>query len=446
VTRAARGGFALFGLALASCAGPPWFMGSPLDGHVSVPPWNANDSYKERRAAAASAQSRGETVLELRALVALDDLERLTPANQTRLVTLLGLRAQELQALGRAIPESRDLERLARLAPARGAGLLGERAAAARAAGDDWLALGAVAEARAAYERASSLGAADMDFRVRALWGHPPPEATTLAELRAAIAALPLRAVPPFAAVYLGHGGGDGVTLGKGLAAARQEHDDALAARLAEALAAQLRAAGANGEASDGGAPSASSGPSAGASPARPSPATAPTPAEIARWLLEGPTLEARLLPLAAAHPEVLDDVERAVWWVDVLLAEDESSPDVLAFAALVFGRAGRFGGTERMLMELTYATPDRAAGLARAAEVWERLGHDREACVQWIRAARWRDEPDDPTWRAAISCARREPGIADWRELRAYVLDRAAPDRRASLAASLDGAAGVTR
>ena len=32
------------------------------------------------------------------------------------------------------------------------------------------------------------LSATDMDFRVRALWGHPPPDTTSLAELRVAIA------------------------------------------------------------------------------------------------------------------------------------------------------------------------------------------------------------------------------------------------------------------
>jgi tetratricopeptide (TPR) repeat protein len=457
VTRATRAaGLALI-VMVASCAGPPWFMGSPLDGHPSIPPWSAKLSYKEQRAAAATAQGARQTLLELRALLALDDLQRLTPANAERLVTLLGRRAAEFHALGRAIPESRDLEHLARLSPARGAGLLGERASAARDAGDAWLALGATDEARAAYERAASLGASDVDFRLRALWGHPPPATTTLAEMRAAIAALPLRAVPPLAEAYVTHGGTDGPTLDKGLAAARQEHEEALAARLGSALAANPAATtGADGGVLDGGSPAVAG---AATNPGTPDAATdgvgadtvtsprplpsvavvAQAPADFGQWLLEGPTLTARLLPLAAARPEVLDDVGRDVWWVDLLLAEDDASPDVLEFAALVFGRAGRFGGTERMLMELTYATPDRAAGLARAAGVWTRLGRSREACVQWIRAARWRDEPEDPTWRTAIACARREPGVADWREIRSYVLGRAPPDRRAALAATLD-------
>ena len=81
--------------------------------------------------------------------------------------------------------------------------------------------------------------------------------------------------------------------------------------------------------------------------------------------------------------------------------------PTCSTLVALIFGRAGRFGGTERMLMELTFHTPDRTAGLARGAAVWERLGRPREACAQWIRAARWRDEAEDPLWLQAPSPAR---------------------------------------
>ena len=164
-----------------------------------------------------------------------------------------------------------------------------------------------------------------------------------------------------------------------------------------------------------------------------------PAPARLEGWLLEGVTVEARLLPLLDAHPELLDDVERAVGWIDLLLAEDETSPRVLELGALVFGRAERFGGTERMLMELAFATPDRAVGLARGAAIWERLGRGREACAQWVRAARWRDDPEDPRWRHAIACTRRDPGAGDWREIRSYVLARARPDRRADLARALD-------
>jgi hypothetical protein len=163
-------------------------------------------------------------------------------------------------------------------------------------------------------------------------------------------------------------------------------------------------------------------------------------PLDVERWVLGGPTLSGRLLPLAAAVPAVLNDVPRALRWADLLLEEDPSSPEVLELVALIFGRAGRFGGTDRMLTELTFHTPDRAAGLARGAAVWEQLRRPREACAQWIRAARWRDEPADPLWLKAISCARQDPGAGSWQEIRAYVLGRARPEQRDALAATLDG------
>ena len=438
-------------LALSACAGPPWFMGSPLDGRPSIPSTRKNPSWKELQAAAATARTRGHTVYEVHALVALDDLERLRPEQRQRLIMFLERRAAEFHALGRGIPESRDLDRLERLAPARAAGLLGEHALADRDAGDAWLAVGAIDEARAAYERAARLGASDMDFRVRALWGHPPPATTTLAELRAAIEALPLRAVPPFALAYVTRGGAERATLARALAAARQEKLGGLAVRVEGALleVPTGRADGADGGASvdagsgpvvdaaeGGGGPVDAAG-LTGAPPSAPPPP--PVPADLAAWVLGDVTVSARLLPLVQTHREVLDDVASAVGWVDLLLEEDPTSPEILALAALVFGRAARFGGTERMLMELTYATPDRADGLARGAAIWERVGRPREACAQWIRAARWRDEAEDPLWQKAISCARRDPGVGDWREIRGYVLGRARPDRRAALTATLD-------
>ena len=163
-------------------------------------------------------------------------------------------------------------------------------------------------------------------------------------------------------------------------------------------------------------------------------------PSDIDRWVLGGPTLAGRLLPLAAARPAILDDLPRALRWADILLEEDPTSPEVLELVALIFGRAGRFGGTDRMLTEVTFHTPDRAAGLANGAAVWEQLGRPREACAQWIRAARWRDEPTDPLWLKAISCARKDPGAGSWQEIRAYVLARARPEQRDALAAALDG------
>jgi hypothetical protein len=174
------------------------------------------------------------------------------------------------------------------------------------------------------------------------------------------------------------------------------------------------------------------------ASPTAPA-APATPPPDLSGWVLQGASLSQRLLPLAAAFPAILDDAPRAQRWAELLLDEDPSSPDVLELVALIFGRAGRFGGTDRMLMELTFHSPDRAVGLARGAAVWDRLGRPREACAQWIRAARWRDRPGDPLWRTAIACARRDPGAGDWRAIRAYVLDRARPEERDALAAALD-------
>jgi hypothetical protein len=174
--------------------------------------------------------------------------------------------------------------------------------------------------------------------------------------------------------------------------------------------------------------------------PAPPPPAPLPAGVDAVSWVQGGPSLAARLLPLVAASPAVLDDQPRALRWVDLLLDEDPTSPDVLELVALVFGRARRYGGTERMLMELAYYTPDRAAGMARGAAVWDRLGRPREACAQWISAARWRDDAEDPVWRQAIACARSDPGAGDWREIREYVLARSKPERREALAAALDG------
>jgi len=163
-------------------------------------------------------------------------------------------------------------------------------------------------------------------------------------------------------------------------------------------------------------------------------------PADVDGYVLGGAALSSRLLPLVAAFPSVLDDQARALTWAELLLAEDPTSPDVLELVALIFGRARRFGGTERMLMELAYHSPDRAAGIARGAAVWDRLGRTREACAQWIRAARWRDDPEDPVWQAAVACARHDPGAGDARAIRDYVLTRARPERREEIAAALDG------
>jgi hypothetical protein len=440
--------FVAAALVAGACSGPPWFMGSPLNGRPSVPSTRKNVSWKTLEAEAGTARTKGQTIYELRALLALDDLDRLGAAQRERLVTLLERRAAEFRGLGRAIPESRDLDRLERLAPAIAAGLLGDHALAERTAGDVWLSVGAVDEARAAYERAGRLGATDLDFRVRALWGHPPPATTTLAELRAAVTALPLRAAPPFALAYVTRGGRDRATLERAIAAGRQEKMAGLTVRAEAALRALDEAgrapadvdAGAPGDAAAlDGATDMAPVPDGGADAPTNVLPPAPIPADLPGWLLGGFTVEGRLFPLLRAHPEILDDAPAAVGWIDLLLEEDGTSPEVLELAAVVFGRARRFGGTERMLMEMTFATPDRAVALARGAAIWERLGRTRDACASWIRAARWRDDPEDPTWRTAITCARRDPGAGNWRDIRNYVLARARPDRRAALAEALD-------
>ena len=138
----------------------------------------------------------------------------------------------------------------------------------------------------------------------------------------------------------------------------------------------------------------------------------------------------------------MLEGPDARARWVDLLLAEDPTSPDVLELAAMVFGRARRFGGTERMLMELAYHTPDRAAAWRAARRSGSASAAPREACAQWIRAARWRDDPEDPVWRNAVACTRRDPGAGDWQAIRQYVLDRAPADRRDAIAATLDAAA----
>jgi hypothetical protein len=437
---------ALVGVLAGACSGPPWYMGAPLNGRPSIPPTTASRSWRQQRVVAARANEAGEAALELRALLALETVQRLEPGQPPRLEVLLARRAGEFHALGRAVPESRDLEHLARLSPSRGAALRGERATAARAAGDTWLALGETAKARAAYELAISLGADDVDLRVLALWEHPPPATTPLAELRTAIATLPLRAVPPLVSVYLARGGTDVATLERGLVAARQDAQGGLSQRLEVALQTLREASG------DGGVADRGEGADAGAREAAPvvvAPAASPPDAgppvympirsDLPRWMVSGASVSARLVPLARAYPESLDDLPLALHWVDLALDEDSMSPDLLEVAALTFGRARRFGGTERMLAELVYATPDRAAGFERAARTWERLDRPRDACVNWLRAARWRDDPEDPTWRTGITCARRLPGIADPAEIRAYVLARAVPTRRAALSLTLD-------
>jgi hypothetical protein len=336
---------AIVAMAVLDCGAPPWQLGRPLDGRPSIPPGSAIPTPARSAADAEQARASGRRVSEITALEQLDAVDKLNAFQRARLAELLVARASEFHALGRAIPESADLETVARLDATMGVRLTPARAVAAAAAGDAWKAIGARDEARAAHARAAALG------------GVAPGD----------VGIMPRR-TPAAAAV--------------------------------------------------GGQP----------------------PADVDGYVLGGASLSARLLPLVSAFPWLLDHQPRALSWAETLLAEDPTSPDVLELVALIWGRARRFGGTERTLMELAYHSPDRAVGLARGAVVWERIGRPREACAQWIRAARWRDDPEDPVWQKALACARRDPGAGDPKAIRDYVLNRARPERRDAIAAALDG------
>ncbi|HET6279956.1 MAG TPA: hypothetical protein VFH73_03290 [Polyangia bacterium] len=422
----------------AGCAGPPWQMGSPLDGKPSIPRGVAHFTTAQRRAELAAARAAGRTVIELRELGALESAERLTAAESDRLFDLLVQRAEEFRGLGRAVPRCEDLRRATLLLPARGKALRTVRAQAERDAGDAWLAIGEATRAAGAYREAEALGALDVEFRMMATRNDVAPEVLAVPDLAQAIAVLPLRAVPPFAQAYVTGGGDHLPTLRRSLAAARQERKgqlrasiEAAIARLDETTEAAREDSATRGE--NGRIAQASVDPSE----------AAPLPPDLEQWLLAGASLSARLLPLLATHAELLQPDARARLWADLMLAEDPTSPEVQEVAALVDGLARRFGGAERKLLDLVFYSPDRYHGMVKTAVVWERVGRLRDACVQRVRAARWRDDPDDPMWRAAIACTRHDPGAGDWRGIRQYVIERAPPDRRAAIAASLDAPEG---
>ncbi|HVR63738.1 MAG TPA: hypothetical protein VMU50_17675 [Polyangia bacterium] len=409
----------------AGCAAPPWLMGRPLDGTPSIPPAALNETVGQRQAAAATARTFGLLSRELPALVDLEALERLDSGERVRLVQLLALRALDFEAMGRAIPRSDDLEHLARLSPAQGEAMRAVRAVALRDAGDAWLAIGDDRRALDAYRKADGLGAPALSFRVLAATGGVPSPRTLLRDLRETIAALPLRALRPYAELYLRKQGDDRATLERLLAAARQFSDTILMQRLREALAKIDDTAG---------------------TPAPPPAPTAAPPApppgvDLERWVSSGPTLSRRLLPLLASTPALLAPGDQSRDWALALQGEDPTSPAVQEITAVIDGLARRFGGVERKLGDLVYYSPDRYDGFLRAAAVWERVARPREACVLRVRAARWRDDPEDTLWRDIIACTRADPGAGDWRAIRRYVLDRAPADRRDALAAALDAA-----
>jgi hypothetical protein len=176
-------------LALVDCGAPPWQLGKPLDGRPSIPPSPAIVTPSQATADAKQARSSGRRVLEITALQQLEVAEKLTDPKRARLAELLAARAAEFHALGRAIPESADLEAAARLDAKRGEQLMPARAVAAAAAGDAWKAIGAREEARAAFARAAALGGVrpgEVGFMPRRkspalvpAENHPPTSTTT---------------------------------------------------------------------------------------------------------------------------------------------------------------------------------------------------------------------------------------------------------------------------
>ncbi len=300
---------------------------------------------RRRRARAAA-----EPVIELEALAALERAWRLdavlraqpTVAEEARLAELLVRRAAMFHVLGRAIPESGDLEAVARLDPARGANADARRAPPPRP------------PRATAGRRSARIAEAREAFALAARLGGVPPDA-----------------LPPAA----GAAGSDRTcraTSTAGCSAVRRCRR-----------------------------------------------ACCPWPRRARRsWT----TCRARFAGRTSCSKRI------------------RPRPSVLELVALIFGRAGRFGGTERMLMELAFHTPDRAAGLARGAVG---LGAAR-APARGLRAVDPRRalarRADDPLWLKAIACARRDPGAGGWQEIRAYVLARARPEQREALAAALDG------
>ena len=455
---------ALLGAAVsaAGCAFPPWSMGAPLDGRPSIPATTEAPSIPSLRALAVAQRAAGHPALELKALDGIARAERLKAAERERVVPLLEQRAHELLALGRAVPACQDLRELEELAPARARALAPLHAAAERDAGDAWLAVGDLTRAHEAYDIAASLGAADTDFRLAAV--AEPPARVEPGVAERAVLELPLRAVPPFAEIYLGGGAAAGVSetdpavrraaLGRAWRAARQEKMRPLADRLQALLAA-----------TDPGLAASEATPLLpGATEAQrrtdalldapPAPAAAlppDNPSELDDWVVGAAAVSTRLIPLLEMPSRQLEagttdpsaallaPGDRSRRWAELLLEEDPTSPDVLEVTAEIDGLAGRIGGAERKLVDLVYFTPDRYQGLVRAAVVWERVGQLRQSCAAWLRAARWRDEPGDPAWGRAIACLRRDPGAGNWRSVLAYVLDRTPPERRAAAAAALD-------
>ena len=97
-------------------------MGTPLDGKPSIRADVARNTPVYSRAAAAAARAAGQPVLELAALGDLDRAGLLSGVEAGRLADLLVARAADFHDRGRAIPEDRDLEAVARLDATRAVG------------------------------------------------------------------------------------------------------------------------------------------------------------------------------------------------------------------------------------------------------------------------------------------------------------------------------------
>jgi len=407
-------------LVAAGCAGSPWFMGHPLDGRTVVPARSRALTVADHRRDLDAARARGEKVVELAELGALEERGALRPDDVKRFAALLRERARDWIALRRPIPLAEDLRHLVALEPARARALTVPLRNADRAAGDAWLALGENARAEVEYRAAERLGATGMLFRFRAAWEASPADLDddTLAR---GLAELPERALAPFAAAYLDGGGADPALVRRAWRAARVYGPAELVKRI-EGLPTVTREAGGS-EASIGG-------------DRDPADSVAlPEPRSDDR-LYHGPTLVRALSAAAAAFPNLLEPGPRSRDWADRLLAEDSTSPDSLELAALIDARAGRTEGAAEKLSDLVFYSSDRAAGYARVARVWERTGEPRRACLAWEKAAHL-GAVDDPRWCDLIACLRRNPGAGDadavarFARLRSTILtcDAAPPD-----------------
>lgn len=402
-------------LAAQGCAGPPWYMGEPLGGHPAIPPTSQAKTVAQDRVEAEAARAAGDEVAEIVALDALERRGALRPDEEKRLVELLALRVRDWAALGRPLPLVADLRHIEALRPSRSPQLAARLRNAEVAAGDLWLALGQNARAEADYRDAEKLGAQSMDIRFRAVWGASVADLDEAAVERA-LGRLPDRVLAPFTSQYLDRGGAKPRLLRRAWEAARTYGPPALLARL-EALPSAPVFTG-EPRASEGGGATATE----AARPAPGIPPPVPGPGDL---LSSGPTLARALLPVAAAHPEVLAPGPRSRLWAKRLVAEDPTSPDSLEVAALIEARAGRMGGAEQRLGDLVFYSPDRAAGFARAARVWEQVGDVRRACAAWDHATRVGPR-DDPRWCELLACVKRDPGVGSAAQVAAYIRERA--------------------